>query len=99
MVQLTPRNFSVVGKRILVSSLIGTVAGTYCWFIVSQLHLGLGDFGWAVRGAQALLAHENPYDAPGQLYPMPAILFGFPFFALHQEIAAGLFFGTSSALM
>jgi hypothetical protein len=85
--------------RILISLLIGAASGAFCWMLMAHLRIGLMDFGWAVRGAQALLAHKNPYDAPGQLYPMPAMFFGFPFVLLRPEVAAGAFFGISSALM
>ena len=85
--------------RILISGLIGTASGLFCWYLMAHLRLGLADFGWAVRGAQTMLEHKNPYDAPGQLYPLPAIFFGFPFVYLRQEVASGIFFGISSGLM
>src|SRR5215471_16179856 len=89
----------LVRLRILISLLISAASGIFCWYIMRHLRLGLADFGWAVRGAQAMLDHKNPYDSPGQLYPLPALFFGFPFVYLRQEIASGIFFGISSGLM
>jgi len=85
--------------RMLVSSAVGTVSGCYCWFLLSHLHLGAADFDSAIRAAHALLAHQNPYTAKLQLYPLPAALFGLPFVALPPAIAAGIFYGISSALL
>jgi hypothetical protein len=85
--------------RVLVSSLVGIVSGLYCWFLLAHLHLGAADFGSAIRAARALLAHQNPYAAKLQLYPLPAALFGLPFVALRPEIAAGIFYGISSSLL
>jgi hypothetical protein len=49
--------------------------------------------------AQDLLAHRNPYARPMQLYPLPCALFGLPFAWLRPDVAAGAFYGISSALM
>ena len=85
--------------RMLVSLLVGIIGGLYCWFLLAHLHLGAADFGSAIRAARALLAHQNPYAAKLQLYPLPAALFGLPFVALRPEIAAGIFYGLSSGLL
>ena len=85
--------------RILVSTIIGMVSGIYCWFLLSRFHLGAADFGSSIRIAQALLAHQNPYADKAQLYPLPAGLFGLPFVALRPELAGGVFYGISSALL
>ena len=92
-------SLSPLRLRLLISLLIGIASGALCWALMAHFRMGLFDFGWAVRGAQALLARRNPYDSPGQLYPLPAIFFGFPFVFLRPEIGAGLFFGISSGLM
>lgn len=85
--------------RALISTLIGAVSGFYCWFLLSRLHLGAADFDSAIRAARALLAHQNPYSAKLQLYPVPAAFFGFPFVAFPPPVSAAVFYGTSSALL
>ncbi len=85
--------------RVLISIAIGVVSGVYCWFLLSRLHLGAADFDSAIRAARALLAHQNPYGAKLQLYPIPASLFGFPLLVFPPEVAAAIFYGTSSALL
>jgi len=55
-------------------------------------------FRWAIRAAQDLLAHRNPY-ATFQLYPLTAALFGLPFVWVPPEIAARTLYGISSALL
>lgn len=64
-----------------------------------RLHQGAGDFTWAILAARDLLAKRNPYATPGQLYPLPAALFGWPFLHVPPEIAGGIFYGLSSALL
>jgi hypothetical protein len=49
--------------------------------------------------ARALFTQQNPYALPGQLYPLPAALFGLPFVAVPPAVAAGIFYGSSSALL
>jgi hypothetical protein len=45
------------------------------------------------------LAHRNPYARPGQLYPLPVAIFGLPFVWTRPEVAGGIFYGISSALI
>src|SRR5215472_8326183 len=85
--------------RLLVSSVFGLLAGVFCWYLMRHFHQGAGDFSWAIRAAQDLLEKRNPYTTPGQLYPLPAALFGLPFLFLRPEIAAGIFYGLSSLLL
>src|SRR5437588_7597569 len=85
--------------RIAVSMAIGVGSGVYCWLLLMHFHLGAGDFNWAVWAAQDLLAHRNPYDRVMQMYPLPAAFYGLPFVRLPLEVAAGVFYGLSSALM
>ena len=85
--------------RLLISSAIGISSGFYCWFMLAHFHLGAADFHWAIALAQSLLEHKNPYSVPWQLYPLPAALFGLPFVAIRPEIAGGVFYGISSALL
>ena len=86
-------------KRMFVAALIGLASGTYCTFWLTRLHIGAGDFSWAIWAAQDLLAHRNPYARTMQLYPLTASIFGFPFLRVRPEIAGGVFYGFSSALM
>ncbi|HEY1462724.1 MAG TPA: hypothetical protein VGF44_04840 [Terriglobales bacterium] len=85
--------------RLLISVAIGIISGFYCWFLLSRLQLGAADFESPIRAAQALLAHQNPYAAKLQLYPITAALFGFPFVHVTPALAAAIFYGTSSALL
>jgi hypothetical protein len=85
--------------RIAASLAIGTVSGLFCWYLLHRFHQGAADFQWAIRGAQHLLKHSNPYDTPLEQYPMTAALFGVPFVGLTRELAAGIFFGISSGLL
>lgn len=85
--------------RIVISAAIGLASGVYCWFLLSHLRLGAADFTWAVWAAQDLLAHRNPYQRHMQLYPIPSAIFGLPFVGMHLDLAGGVFYGISSALM
>lgn len=85
--------------RILISAAIGVASAIYCWFLLSRLHLGAGDFSWAIWAAQDLLAHRNPYERHMQLYPIPCAIFGLPFIWMPPSVAGGAFYGISSALM
>src|SRR5271165_4004046 len=85
--------------RILISSLVGIISGSFCFFLMKTLHQGSGDFHWAIHLAQQFLAHQNPYDTPLEQYPFPAALFGLPFVRVRPEIAASIFYGLSSALL
>lgn len=84
--------------RIFVSALIGLAAGSFCFVLLSALHLGASDFHAAIYLAQRFLAHQNPYvETP--LYPFTAALFGLPFVHVRPEIAAGIFYGCSTAAL
>ena len=85
--------------RIAVSAAIGLASGVYCWFLMTHLHQGAADFRWALHLEQKLLARQNPYDTPLEQYPLTAALFALPLVRLQPEIAAGLFYGFSSALL
>jgi hypothetical protein len=85
--------------RIAVSAVVGMASGGFCWFLMKHLHQDAADFRWALHLAQRLLARQNPYDTPLEQYPLTAGLFALPFVRLQPEIAAGLFYGLSSALL
>jgi hypothetical protein len=64
-----------------------------------HFHQDAADLRWAIHAAQRVLAHQNPYDTPLEQYPLTAAVFAFPFVRLPPEVAAGLFYGISSALL
>jgi hypothetical protein len=97
MVQLMRTKLGV-RLRIFISAAIGVATGTFCWFLMVHFHQDAADFRWAIRAAQDLLAHRNPY-ATFQLYPLTAAIFGLPLVWVRPEIAAGIFYGVSSGLM
>jgi hypothetical protein len=74
-------------------------SGAFCCFLLWHFHQGAGDFGWSIHLAQRLLARQNPYDTPLEQYPLTAALFALPFAGMRPEIAGGLFYGISSALL
>jgi hypothetical protein len=98
MLQLVGK-LTAMRKRITVAAAVGLASGTYCWFLLRHLHQGAGDFHWALHLAERLVARQNPYDTPLEQYPLPAGLFALPFLRVTPEIAAGLFYGISSALL
>ena len=71
-------------------------------------HLNGGDFGFAWRAAQWLLAGESPYTrmdplaaygvAGPFLYPLPAAFAALPFAGLEVSVAASVFVGVSATL-
>jgi hypothetical protein len=85
--------------RIAVSAVVGLASGAFCWFLMKRLHQDAADFRWALHLAQRLLARQNPYDTPLEQYPLTAGLFALPLVRLQPEIAAGFFYGLSSALL
>ncbi|HET7205340.1 MAG TPA: hypothetical protein VFI95_02055 [Terriglobales bacterium] len=86
-------------SRIAVSLAIGVASGLYCWILLRHFHLGAADFHSALDAAQDLLHGRNPYQRPLQLYPITAALFALPLHRLSSDVAAGLFFGCSSAIL
>jgi hypothetical protein len=88
-----------VRLRILISAVIGSASGVFCWFLLRHFHLGAGDFTWAIQEARDLCAHKDPFRSLEQLYPLTSALFGLPFVRLRPEVAGGLFYGISSALL
>jgi hypothetical protein len=45
------------------------------------------------------VGRQNPYDTPLEQYPLPAALPALPLLRIAPEIAAGIFYGVSSALL
>lgn len=86
-------------QRLLISLAIGLGSGIFCWFLLAHFHQGAADFAWAIAAARDLLARRDPYATPMQLYPLTCALFGLPFVWMPPEVAGGVFYGVSSALM
>lgn len=104
-------------QRIILAALIGLTAGllsfgwmTYFnWDLVTQVPGVLNDFTWPYRGAQALLAGANPYDANLEplpydhqaplFYPLTSVLFALPFTYLPLHVGGAAFMALSSALL
>jgi len=88
-------------RRLAVSGAIGISSGVLCWAIMRHLGLGACDFNYALREAGELLAGRDPYTIFQRTpsYPLPAAIVGLAFVWVKPEIAAGLFFGASSALL
>jgi len=90
---------TTVRKRLTIAALVGLSSGVLCWFVMMRFHQGAADFHWALHLAERLLARQNPYDAPFEQYPLTAAIFALPFVRLQPEVAAGIFYGISSALL
>jgi hypothetical protein len=88
-------------RRLAISGAIGISSGVLCWAIMRHLGLGACDFNYALREAGELLAGRDPYTIFQRTpsYPLPAAIVGLAFVWVKPEIAAGLFFGASSALL
>ena len=98
MLQLIGLMPSIRG-RFVISALFGIGAGMFCWLLLRRWQQGAGDFSWAIRAAQDLLAHRNPYQRTSQFYPLPAALFGLPFVKSSPDLAGAIFYGVSTALL
>jgi hypothetical protein len=86
-------------KRISASAAIGTTTGVLCWYLMRHLHQDAADFRWALHLANGLVSGKNPYDTPFEQYPLTAGFLALPFLHLAPELAAGLFYGISSAIL
>lgn len=95
--------------RWLLAVLLGAAAGwlAFAWLSRNPGYHG-GDFTYAWRAANHVLAGRNPYaHMPAAayglggpfLYPLPAAFVALPFGPLPVQLAAGLFLGTTTALM
>ena len=85
--------------RIAISAAIGLASGVFCWFLMVHFHQDAADFRWALRLARYVLQRQNPYNTPLEQYPLTAGFFALPFLRFTPEVAAGLFWGISSALL
>lgn len=83
---------------------IGIVAGWFC--VDYRLRLyggGAADLAWSLHAGRLLLSGINPYTVPlpaGYVsYPLFSVLAVLPLLALADTVAAGVFFGCSSAVL
>jgi len=97
--QKRPDTHSSMRWRIAVSTAIGFASGVFCWFLMVHFHQDAADFRWALRLARYMLQRQNPYNTPLEQYPLTAAFFALPFLRFTPEVAAGLFWGISSALL
>ncbi len=86
-------------NRLLIATLIGLATGTFSFILLQHNHQNAADFRWALHLAQRLVDHQNPYDTPFEQYPLPAAFPALPLLRFRPEIAAGIFYGISSALL
>jgi hypothetical protein len=95
--------------RVLVAILIGVLAGALSYRLLLADGRLAADFEWPLRGAQALLHGQNPYDVikpsggypfdAALFYPLPAILVALPFAWMDPYWAGALFMGLSSSIL
>jgi hypothetical protein len=85
--------------RIAISAAIGVASGLFCWFLMVHFQQDAADFRWALRLARYMLQRQNPYNTSLEQYPLTAGFFALPFLRFTPEVAAGLFWGISSALL
>ena len=91
-----------LARRLLVAIAIGVASMLACWWLMRRLQIGAWDFNFALRAADDLIHHRDmfrPEYGASRLYPLTAGLFALPFVWLPREIAGGLFFGLSSAIL
>jgi hypothetical protein len=86
-------------SRLVVSLAVGIATGLFCGCLLRHFRQGAADFGWALRAARYASARQNPYDTPLEQYPLTAALLSLPLVRLPGEIAGGIFYGLSSALL
>jgi hypothetical protein len=101
--QITPRS------RIIISLLIALISGASCYARLASADIVAADFTFPWRGAQALLAGENPYAVvqptgpypynDALYYPLPGLLLVVPFAPLPGSLAGALFIALSSGLL
>ncbi len=88
--------------RLIIAAIIGIVSGLVCYFIQVRYGRGAGDLGYVMRLFNDLIHGTDPYSFPVSItpmsYPLTAALAVAPFTLLPAEVAAGTFFGLSSAL-
>jgi hypothetical protein len=88
-----------IRARIAVSLSLGLASGTLCFFLMKHFNQDAADLRWALRLAKGIVTRSNPYDTPFEQYPLCAGFFALPLLRLPPELAAGIFWGISSALL
>ncbi len=96
-------SYSHAVRCFLVATLIGILAGFFCYQARQIVFPGPGDFNWALDTARSLLQGDDPYAfEPSELripYPLPVALFGLPLLWAPEPLAAAIFFGCSATLL
>ena len=95
----TYAGLSRLRARIVVSAVIGVGTALFCTFLLIHFHQGAADFRWTLQLSESLLHRDNPYDTPLEQYPLFAGFVGLPFLWVRPEVAAGVFYGISAALL
>ncbi|NJN66479.1 MAG: hypothetical protein HC884_07075 [Chloroflexaceae bacterium] len=106
-----------MNQRLIISAAVGVFIALFTY---ARLVYGTcagsptceaGDFTWSHRGAQQLLAGQNPYHdptlGPGNpfprndplFYPLPSLLVAMPLSPFPREVAGALFMGVSCGLL
>jgi hypothetical protein len=96
-------------RRIVLALIIGVIAGLLCSSYSVRFGRGAGDVAMPICMGQAMLARQDPYAVcrgvhsdgvtPNQANPLTTALITLPLVALAPSLAAGIFFGLSSALL
>lgn len=95
--------------RLAAAIAVGLLSALICGARLQSTGIVAGDYTWAWRGAQLLLAGENPYaliQPTGPYpyndklyYPLPALLIAVPTSPLPGPLAGAVFLGLSSGLL
>lgn len=89
--------------RLVLAALVGLAAGALCCWWHVRFPSASNDVSWAIRLIPELLAGRDPYGyAPSvepMSYPLTAGLITLPLAMFPPLLAAGIFFGLSSALL
>ncbi|NTW03976.1 MAG: hypothetical protein HGA19_22330 [Oscillochloris sp.] len=96
-------------RYLAIALAVAVISGTLTYLRLVGVGVLAADFTWAWRGAQFLLARENPYvqirpDGPYPFndflyYPLPALLIATPLAWLSGPLAGSIFIGISSGLL
>jgi hypothetical protein len=96
-------------RRVIVAVVVGVIAGLLCAGYSVSFGRGAGDAAMPICMGRAMLAGQDPYAicrgvhsdgvTPNQANPLTTALITLPLVPLDPSVAAGVFFGLSSALL
>jgi hypothetical protein len=96
-------------RRIAIACVVGVIAGLLCYSYSVGFGRGAGDVAMPLCMGKALIARQDPYAicrgfhsdgiTPNQANPLTTALITLPLVAFAPTLAAGIFFGISSALL